>query len=85
MRNETIRIRPGVLNRKRLALGLTRLEFCERVGCNPRTGNRLLEGGRVRIVTARRVAEALNLPLRRVIDVERTEPCAPADTEVVGA
>ncbi len=69
-RNETVPVRSGVLNHKRLALGLTRLEFCDRVGCNPRTVNKLLDGGSVRVVTARRVAEALHLPIARVIKIE---------------
>lgn len=73
MRNETVKIRDAVLNRVRVSLGLTREEFGSLVQCNARTVNKLLMGGCVRIRTARRVAESLNLSVSRVIDIDCVE------------
>lgn len=70
---ETVAIRSDVVNRSRLARGLARMELYKRVGCDPRTGIKFLNGGCVRIDVACRLAEVLGLPIARVIDLSKYE------------
>ncbi len=70
MAYELVAIKAVIVNRTRLLQGLGRMEVYERIGCDPRTGKKMLEGGLVRIHTARRLAKALSVKVAEIIDID---------------
>lgn len=69
---DIVLIRSDVVNRSRISRGIGRMQFYLKVGCDPRTGVKLLNHGCVRLDVAVKVANVLGLPVARVIDIEQS-------------
>ena len=63
-------IRGRVANRERISKGIGRIELYKIIHCDPRTGARALNGGRVHLFVARRLAKALGVSIDELVDVE---------------
>jgi len=75
MRGDLVRVDAASVNRERLRRGLGRMEFYELIGCDPRTGFKIVCGVPVHIHTARRVAEVLGWSIPQVIVIDERIAC----------
>lgn len=82
MRGDMVIVRADVVNRARLRRGLGRMRFYEVSGCDARTGARALRGGRVHIAIANRIADALDLPVHKIIDLDASLPARPTGAAI---